>query len=212
MREILRAFIAELDGMIEKVALKVIDRIGARNEHAWAIGVVSSVSSNNQFASVWLNGDTVATPNIPVAPHVGALSAESRVLVLRRTPRDLLVLSRLTAFSDGNTIQILEPWHSATLVNWQQAPGFAPVSYKIDPYGTVQLRGAVVNGTANDTVAFTLPLGFRPPYTARFHVARQGRLGYQLTVNTNGDCVISTVGSLSDWHSFDSVFFNVNAN
>lgn len=64
----------------------------------------------------------------------------------------------------------IEDWHvvggtgePAFQNSWVNTAGEAPASFFRDPYGIVHLRGRIQGG-ANNTVAFTLPAGYRPGY------------------------------------------------
>lgn len=46
---------------------------------------------------------------------------------------------------------------------------YPPMAYTITATGTIQLRGAIASATSN-SIAFTLPVGYRPPYTLLYTV------------------------------------------
>lgn len=85
-------------------------------------------------------------------------------------------------------------WIAPTLQNsWAQQSGYAPVGYTKDAMGFVRLRGALISGTAPNTM-FTLPVGFRPSETVILSTASAA--GFcRITVNTNGTVVPSVAPS-----------------
>lgn len=76
----------------------------------------------------------------------------------------------------------------AAYTNSWVASGFG-VQYKRNATGDVVMRGACTSGTAN-TVAFTLPAGFRPPNRCYFAGTAGGGLT-GLVVDTDGTVTIN---------------------
>jgi hypothetical protein len=69
----------------------------------------------------------------------------------------------------GNATVPMDTWHSvgnsgepAFTNGWVNYGGYPALQFRKDPFGKVQLRGAVKNGTLGTSI-FTLPLGYRPP-------------------------------------------------
>lgn len=58
-----------------------------------------------------------------------------------------------------------------------------------DSSGNAQLRGVIMSG-AIPSLAFTLPVGFRPGGTRRFPLVSNGAFGY-ITVAANGQVTVS---------------------
>lgn len=61
----------------------------------------------------------------------------------------------------------------------------------------VSLRG-VIEGGAVPSIAFTLPVGYRPPYIHRIPVVSNNAYG-QIQVDTDGDVSISVGSTISVW-------------
>lgn len=68
----------------------------------WAFpdGKIASVSADGRFCDLYINaadlieGADALTKDVPVAPHVGTLAVGDEVIVLRRAPRDLIVMTK----------------------------------------------------------------------------------------------------------------------
>lgn len=90
---------------------------------------------------------------------------------------------------------------AAAFVNsWVNFGGALPTAkYWFDREGNVHLEGTIKTGTIN-TVAFTLPVGYRPTTTQKFAVISNGAIG-ELEIQTDGD-VLPVSGS--------NVSFNLN--
>lgn len=105
---------------------------------------------------------------------------------------------------------LTESWKTATLQNgWQNYGGsFAPARYRKDRDGTVYLGGLVKGGPQN-SVIFTLPVGYRPAYSLIFAtMAYSSTTGKQLgriAIKSNGE-VWCDFGP-TDWVSLDTVRF-----
>lgn len=74
---------------------------------------------------------------------------------------------------------------AGTWVN--QGAGFPEAKYWQDDMGNTRLQGNIKSGTIG-TVAFTLPVGYRPATTRRFAVVSNGAFG-ELEVQTDGDVI-----------------------
>ncbi len=98
-------------------------------------------------------------------------------------------------------------WSTPTLINsWVvQTSGSTDVKYSKDQIGVVRLRGAVKNGTLQNT-AFVLPSGYRPAQDIVFAIAMNTGTG-QLVVRAAGD-VQPWAGS-NQWVWLDSVQFRL---
>jgi hypothetical protein len=73
-----------------------------------------------------------------------------------------------------------------------------------DPFGIVHLKGIIKNGSAINTVAFTLPVGYRPPLL--FHCGAYSNSAFGgLHIQDSGN-VIPQTGSTA-WFSIDSATF-----
>lgn len=72
-------------------------------------------------------------------------------------------------------VLVVEGWNTLPLLNaWVAVPGLVP-QYRLNPDGTVQLRGCMGGGvTAPATQIGLLPLTYRPAQTYRFITAEQG--------------------------------------
>jgi hypothetical protein len=95
---------------------------------------------------------------------------------------------------------ILDTWHligsggqPAFQNGWVNyaASNLGPVGFRKDLFGKVRLKGCMKSGTSN-TVAFTLPVGYRPPYEMNFPVASAGAFG-RVIIGIDG--TVTPVGS-----------------
>jgi hypothetical protein len=107
------------------------------------------------------------------------------------TGRDILIDSDTGYVMVGNA----QPWSEETWINatlqngWTNVgAGFANVSHRLMPDGTVLLRGAANAGTlADGTVLFTLPSGYRPTTIVVFPVQVIGAPAQsRIRIQTNG--------------------------
>jgi hypothetical protein len=89
-----------------------------------------------------------------------------------------------------------EDWNTPSLINSWADAGTDP-GYYIDPFRRVWLKGTLGTGTSG-TVAFNLPVGYRPPQDMYFPVLLAGAVagGYVL-IDTGGDVYI-TRGAAAD--------------
>lgn len=83
-----------LKRLVAKLVDQRIDERGLDNHKAFPDGKVAAVSADGKRADLYINGDATATKNVPIAPHVGQLTVGNEVIVLRRSPRDMIVLSK----------------------------------------------------------------------------------------------------------------------
>lgn len=104
---------------------------------------------------------------------------------------DVLPGSTVAALSSDTLTHKLGPWTAPTLLNaWANVgAGNEPAGYLKDPLGFVHLRGLVIGG-ANATVAFVLPVGFRPAAQAQYSAAPGGGIGLVLFA-ANGNVTIN---------------------
>jgi len=99
-----------------------------------------------------------------------------------------------------------EPAFTNSWVNY--AGGYDTAGFMIDPFGFVHLKGLVTNGTDN-TSAFTLPAGYRPPLIALCPAAAADyatRMGLVIAHPT-GEVVCYTANT---WVSLENVTFRVS--
>lgn len=141
----------EIAETIERLATKATDKIADRT---YKRGVVNTVTG--QKASVYIEGNLVATPGIPslgtYAPRTG-----DKVLILSigRSGANPVILGPI-----NTNINV---WITPTMQNgWTNYDtNYSLPRYYKDASGHVQLKGMIKNGTMT-TAAFTLPAGFRP--------------------------------------------------
>lgn len=85
----------------------------------------------------------------------------------------------------------VEEWNAVSFQNgWTNwgAP-YAECEYILDANGWVNIQGVAAPGTtANGTVVFTLPAGYRPSASHQFHP--YGATAFIFEVQADGDCVI----------------------
>lgn len=95
----------------------------------------------------------------------------------------------------------LEPWHQvgaagepAFQASWANVgtAGDLGASFRKYPDGKVRLRGYITGGAAN-TIAFTLPVGYRPPGYERFAITNNNVFGMAY-VAADGTVVLFTAG------------------
>lgn len=88
-----------------------------------------------------------------------------------------------------------EPWTNLTLLNgWSNGdPGgswYAPPRIYKDLLGIVHMEGIVQSGP-NGTIAFTLPVGYRPAKMQVFNTRADGTYWSNLLIELDGDCKIT---------------------
>lgn len=92
--------------------------------------------------------------------------------------------------------------------NWVTAgSGILIPNFFKDNFGIVHLEGMISGGTAN-TVAFTLPLAYRPSKFLHFPVIKSGVLG-EIDINTDGTVLVVTYSS-GNWISLDNISFRAS--
>lgn len=65
------------------------------NASAWCFGVVNAVNADGKHVDCYINAAPTVTANVPIAPHVGTLVVNDKVLILNRANmRDLMIISK----------------------------------------------------------------------------------------------------------------------
>lgn len=111
----------------------------------------------------------------------------------------------------GGTPYSIEAWipAAADLVNfWADTGGTNTVSmYRKDSNGFVYLRGTIEGGTSN-SVAFTLPSGYRPSTQIRYAAVGENITPAQIRILANGDVMPAAGGiwGTGDQITLDGVF------
>jgi len=111
-----------------------------------------------------------------------------------------------------NYLLTVEDWHyigddgePAFNNNWVNR-GNEPAAYYKDPFGRVHLKGNLEGSASNNTIAFTLPEGYRPDNKQEFAtVVTTTDAHNTVTVQADGDVIIyggSTNGAHLDGVSF----------
>lgn len=95
---------------------------------------------------------------------------------------------------DQPNVSGLQAWQTATLVNsWTNdgTTGWPSSSYYLSPDGSVVVRGLIKGGSTN-TVAFTLPTGYRPEFHQQFSCPYYdgATLNNQVTVRVQSDGIV----------------------
>lgn len=104
----------------------------------------------------------------------------------------------------GTNCDGLDGWKTPTFINsWAEKTGGFIVRYMKDASGQVKLRGIVDSGSAN-TVAFVLPVGYRPTTNSLFFPSYQSASIGKISVDTDGNVKIVT---LDTYASLDAVIF-----
>lgn len=126
-----------------------------------------------------------------------------------------------TIHQDIETIQQDSGWLQATLTNqfkaYHDIDGNIPRYRKVGK--TVEIRGVLaptstIAASNDETIAFTLPSGFRPSGTQRDYICQgSGRNVWLLTVFPEGDVGVSRYGTTANsdiptsaWMPFNAVF------
>lgn len=96
----------------------------------------------------------------------------------------------------GNANTQSENWINAVYQNsWTTNDG-TPLGYFKDNFGLVHIRGSITGGsTANGTVIFTLPLGYRPQYKQHFVIPAYTNTTWgtcEILVNTDGTVALQS--------------------
>lgn len=116
-----------------------------------------------------------------------------------------------TSVASLNQQNTLSAWQAIPLLSgWVAAAGTNP-QLRIDRR-RVQLKGSISGGTyANGTVIATLPAGFRPQETSRFHGVVLSTIYYRpciIIIEPNGSVIIDRIGTGGcTWLSLDLVEF-----
>ena len=94
-----------------------------------------------------------------------------------------------------NKLLQVEDWQAPTFVNsWANVSGYEAGYYK-DPWGRVYLKGVLGTGTSG-TVAFTLPVGYRPSESLLFPALQtSATAGAYVDVNTDGTVNLVRTGT-----------------
>lgn len=104
--------------------------------------------------------------------------------------------------------KVQEAWIAPTLVNsWTEMAAIYPVRYRKDSLGKVTLKGRITGGVSGTTV-FTLPVGYRPPYTMSLSCATALNTTIRVLVYDTGAVNIS--GTLSGDPYLDGITFDTN--
>lgn len=98
---------------------------------------------------------------------------------------------RAAAYATFRALERGAPWQALALeAGWS---AYNQPEWRIDPFGYVELRGAVTGGSG--TIA-TLPIGSWPTRSDQFLVGASGGAGTaQLSVSTAGVLTLSTLGT-----------------
>lgn len=137
---------------------------------------------------------TLPSPCMPMqAPYI------KDKLIDSITISDLLI--RINAYE--------EPWNAATLLNsWANYTNvYEAVSYKIDLFGVVWLKGYAVTGN-NTLPIFNLPIGYRPTKKRKFFGGLNPSTADPIFINiaANGDVSLEVAGVNA---SFDGISFKL---
>lgn len=118
----------------------------------------------------------------------------------------------------GSSVMVpMEGWHNigaagepAFQNGWVNYGGvYAAVGFRKDPLGKVQLRGLVKTG-ASGTVAFTLPVGYRPPASMVFTCWASGSVLATVQINVDGTLGISGPAAVTTSTALDTVEFDTD--
>ncbi len=131
-----------------------------------ALAIVGNIFSYNGAAPIYPN--VTGTGNITVLGNAG----------------DAYTIPAVGGLTPGT-------WQAPVLnAGWVLYNTGSPVGYRKDALGTLELRGGVKNGTTADgTVLFTLPAGYRPNQNRIFLVRTVNGVG-QLNVDVGGEARI----------------------
>jgi hypothetical protein len=104
----------------------------------------------------------------------------------------------------GYTGDFIAP--SAFSNSWVDIGGsqFSPAGYRMEPGSLVRLNGLIKNGTI-PSVAFTLPVGYRPPFDKVYAVPTGSNVTGRVDVQADGDVFIS--GGNNSFVSLDGIVF-----
>jgi hypothetical protein len=104
--------------------------------------------------------------------------------------------------------KVQEAWLTPTLVNsWTEMSAIYPVRYRKDSLGKVTLKGRITSGVTSTTV-FTLPVGYRPPYTMSLSCATSLNTTVRVLVYDTG--AVNVSGTISGDPYLDGITFDTN--
>lgn len=96
-------------------------------------------------------------------------------------------------------------WITPTLINgWVES--LFSVRYRKDAFGIVRLRGRI-NGGTNGTVAFILPVGYRPTQAAGMLGMSDVNVVPRITINSDGTV---TINNFTSYMYLDGISFSTN--
>jgi hypothetical protein len=138
----------------------------------------SGALATNRWSTLSLS---TTTPAVPVAPAT---------ILMRR--------------GVGYTGDFIAP--SSFSNSWVDIGGtqFAPAGYRMEANSIVRLNGLIKNGTV-PSVAFNLPVGYRPLFDKVFMVATGSNVAGRVDVQTDGDVFVSSGNN--SFVSLDSIAF-----
>jgi hypothetical protein len=86
-------------------------------------------------------------------------------------------------------------------------------AFRKDPLGKVQLRGSITGGLQNGNVAFTLPVGYRPPAGYRFVCQNGPSSAAWAQANVSADGTVAMYGDSSSgvYTSLDTIEFDTDS-
>lgn len=113
------------------------------------------------------------------------------------------LLKFLLNLQTNKATSVQENWITPTLINgWEAFDASSIPQYRKDSLGYVHMRGLLKTGVSG-TVAFSLPMGYRPSVSSRFVGTGTGVFGYG-TITTAGSVLIS---SYQTYISLDQIIF-----
>lgn len=204
-------------GLNSDIAQQFIDRSG-NNAAPSLIGSVRDLDEMNLTLSVGPGTDAPGTSNSSLT--LGRLVSTWGFSVSDARPGTIVTLTAdgmfirddqlgVGSFIDGTTGFIahwtsgggVETWHNLSFSNGWSGTG----QYKINPDGTVWMRGTITPGTrTGGTVIATLPVGYRPTMNDEYVISWAGGAFWnKITPQTNGQILYfdgtggGTVGTLS---------------
>jgi len=175
-----------------------------------ALSVTAADATNPRIDIVYVNssgvisylaGTAAASPSVPSVPVGGQKLAEISVAANATAIANVAIV-------DGRRLYWNEPYITPTLINsWANFNAtYSSAKYYKDIFNTVQLSG-LVKGGANNSSAFTLPVGYRPLKTHSFASGYVGNL-CEITVDTSGSVKIAYT-STPVYVSLENVRFRV---
>lgn len=152
----------------------------------------------------------------PTAPYTGQIIFETDTgltQVWNGSTWKPVTTTSITA-SDGylryqtswTTVTYNTGWQAYSAGSWGEAQYYRTVD------GVVHLRGLIQRASGTNTTAFTLPVGYRPPFSHLFAVAASGGVG-RWDVQPGGAVVWQGAQSgtinIADWQSLFEIKFSV---